>query len=110
MQYAICTLNDLGFVDGNGKPLASIDGRDNRTEPFRHLGVAGYPESAVLCIDQPGEAKTTTLAILPDGAGLPENGKEIAAADVRALLVASYGFPAGTTLGLDGLPAMPAGT
>ncbi len=104
MQYIECVLTDLGFVDGEGLALASIEGLDNLTEPFRHLGYAGYPDGALMCIDRADRA--ATLAILPDGAELPEGGTEIQAADVVDLLLADYGWPVGTTL-VAGVPVAP---
>ncbi|MBU1040285.1 MAG: hypothetical protein KKF77_04205 [Proteobacteria bacterium] len=106
MQYTEFDLTDLGYVDGEGKPLASIAGRDNQTDPFRHLGYEGYPAAAVRCIDVPGDIKTKTLAILPDGEPLPEDGTVVLVDDVVDLLVAEYGWPEGTTLA-EGIPVEP---
>ena len=108
MQYAEYPLADRGFVDGAGNPLSSIIGRDNTTQPFRHLGYAGYPAGALWCIDAPGDIKTKTLAIFDDGVTMPEGGTEIPAAAVVALLVAEYGWPVGTTLDANGMPQAPA--
>ncbi|MHC1701813.1 MAG: hypothetical protein AB9900_12730 [Humidesulfovibrio sp.] len=104
MQYVECALTDLGFVDGEGLALSSIEGLDNTTHPFRHLGFTGYPDGALMCIDRADRA--ATLAILPDGAEMPEDGTELLAAEVVDLLLADYGWPEGTTL-VDGLPVGP---
>ncbi len=103
MRYVECGLADLGFVDSAGSPIIDISGRDNVTEPFRHLGY-GYPDNALMCIDRADRA--ATLAILPDGASLPSGGTEVDAADVVGLLLAEYGWPEGTAL-VDGLPVAP---
>jgi hypothetical protein len=106
MRYAEYFLIDLGYVDGNGEPLASIEGRDNAVEPFRHLGYVGYPDGRIAAYDRAD--KSACLAVFAAGAATSAGGTEIAAADVAALLIASYGWPMGTTLGEDGLPAAPA--
>jgi hypothetical protein len=106
MQYAEYALTDLGYVDGEGAPLASIDGRDNAVAPFRHLGYVGYPDGRIAAYDRAD--KSVCLAVFATGETLPAGGTEIVAADVPALLIARYGWPTGTTLGQDGLPAAPA--
>jgi hypothetical protein len=106
MKYSEFDLTDLGYVDGEGAPLASIAGRDNAVEPFRHRGYVGYPDGRIAAYDRAD--KRACLAVFAAGAEPPAGGTEIAAADVPALLIASYGWPAGTTLGQDGLPAAPA--
>jgi hypothetical protein len=104
MEYAEYALIDRGYVDEKGNPLASIEGRDNQTEPFRHLGLAGYPAGRIMCFDAPGQHKT--LAVFADGVSLPEGGTEIQATGVVVLLVADYGWPEGTQL-VDGVPVAP---
>ncbi|MBU1040038.1 MAG: hypothetical protein KKF77_02930 [Proteobacteria bacterium] len=106
MRYIECGLTDRGFVDGEDKALVSIEGRDNTTQPFRHLGYDGYPESRLMAIDVPGDVKTKTLVIMPDGAELPQGSTEIPAADVVDLLVAEYAWPEGARL-VDGIPTWP---
>ena len=111
MNYAEYPLMDRGFhVEALGGPgdiegLTNmvVDGDDQR---FWHLGIEGYPQGALCCLDAPGQVKTKTLAIFEDGAELPEGGTEIAAADVVALLVSEYGWPEGTQL-VDGVPVAP---
>ena len=105
MRYAEYALTDLGYrLVETGLPLPEIWGLDNIDDQrFEHVGVAGYPPSALMCLDRPD--RSTTLAIF-DGAALPEGVTEILAVDVVALLVAEYGWPEGTTL-VDGLPVRP---
>ncbi|MHC1700271.1 MAG: hypothetical protein AB9900_04715 [Humidesulfovibrio sp.] len=106
MNYAECDLIDRGFrlVEGD-MPLPEIWGLDNTgDQAFYHAGIVGYPDNALMCIDRVD--RTKTLAILPDGAALPEGGTEILAADVVDLLLTEYGWPEGTTL-VDGLPVAP---
>jgi hypothetical protein len=106
MQYAEYTLTDLGHADAEGNHLDSIEGRDNQTQPFHHLGYAGYPDGRLMAMDAPGPSKTKTLGVFADGVTLPAGGTEILAADVVDLLVADYGWPVGTQL-VDGLPVAP---
>lgn len=114
MIYVECPLVDNGFyvyaIEGPGE----IWGLDNINDEygdrrFAALPPTGYPEGAVMCLDAPLDKqgrKTKTLAILPDGAALPEGGTEILAVDVVAMLVSEYGWPEGTTL-VEGLPVAP---
>ncbi len=111
MRYIECALTDLGYhvfaIDGPGE----IWGLDNIADEFgdrrfEALPATGYPANALMCIDAPGDIKTKTMAILPDGAEPPEGGTEIAAADVVDLLLAEYGWPEGTTL-VAGVPVAP---
>jgi len=106
MQYAEFALTDLGYVDGEGAPLASIEGRDNAVEPFCHRGYVGYPDGRIAAYDRAD--KSACLAVFAAGETLPAGGTEIAPADVVTLLESDYGWPQGTTLGQDGLPAAPA--
>jgi hypothetical protein len=101
MIYAQYTLTDLGYR----APLAGIDplpeiwGLSNRDEEvFEHKGYQGYPDSHVWMAEHEGRV----LAAF-DGE-LDAGGTPVPAEDVPALLIADYGWPAGTTLGADGLP------
>lgn len=107
MQYIEYPLTDLGYyVDALGGP-GDITGLSNQgSETFHHLGVVGAPIGAVMYIDTLG-AKTKTLAIFEDGASIPGGGTAVLSKDVADLLVSDYGWPAGTSLGVGGLPVQP---
>ena len=105
MRYLECDLMDRGYVDVQGALLQSIDGLTNvGDESFRHLGYSGYPANALAQWERPD--KSRCVAVFADGEELPEGGTEIAAADMVALLVADYGWPAGSRL-VDGMPMGP---
>lgn len=110
-KFAEYPLTDHGFyvvaLDGPGE-IWGLDNtvQDDDDQRFRHLGVSGAPEGALLCIDAPGLTKTKTLAIFEDGAPMPDGGTEIPAANVVDLLVSEYGWPAGSRL-VDGMPMGP---
>lgn len=112
MRYAEYGVTDNGYyVHAIGGP-GEIWGLDNRIEDdddqrFEHIPPSGYPAGAVAIIDMEGGPRTRCLAIFEDGTEPPAGGAEIAAADVPALLVADYGWPAGTVLDAGGMPARP---
>lgn len=103
MQYFEYQLTDMGYDDPRTDPvehIESIEGRDNKAQPFVHNGVVGYPAGALRCIDSLD--RTKTLALFN---GVPgEGGAEVAEVDVLNKLKADYGFPPETIMGADGLP------
>jgi hypothetical protein len=116
MRYIEYKLTDRGYhvaaLDGPGE----IFGLDNRIvdddgfeddQRFWHLGIDGYPQGALCCLDAPGQMKTKTLAIFADGVTPPTGGTEILVANLVVLLVAEYGWPEGSRL-VDGMPTGPA--
>ncbi|MGE4292484.1 MAG: hypothetical protein AB7E32_09770 [Desulfovibrio sp.] len=79
-------------------------------EEFTHLGY-DYPDlsgATVRLAVEADDGPTTDkrLLVAYEGAELTE-GEAVSAGNVPALLIADYGWPDGTTLGADGLPAAP---
>lgn len=111
MKYAQYTLADLGYhVAALGGP-GEIWGLDNMVvddddQRFWHLGVSGYPDGAQALFEHPG--KSRCLAVFEDGVTPPEGGMPVPAEDVPELLMADYGWPAGTLL-VEGMPTWPGG-
>jgi hypothetical protein len=117
MQYKRVPLADKGYsmVDGNVS-LEGVSGLKNKViiedefeddQRFYHRGYEGFPDTSdctVHMMIMRTEAPFSGLYIFE---GNIPGGTEIAEADVLAALIAEFGFPAGTTLGADGLPVVP---
>ena len=101
MIYTQYTLTDLGYrapVAGID-PLPEIWGLSNRDEErFEHKGFQGYPQTHAWMAEHDGRVLAAFEAE-QDAGGVP-----VPAEDVPSLLMADYGWPAGTALGADGLP------
>ncbi len=97
MQYVEYPLTNLG--------IKVVDGKETH-QGWSFDGVApGYPTGSVACYDN--SPKTKTLAVFLESTSIPSGGTAVAKSDVTPLLRSQYGWPVGTTLNVNGLPADP---